>query len=163
MYERTIAYKWEDIGKRIAEVLLSGQHWQWKPKLSLENLSFPFSVDQRSIIPEIVIYHEDTIDTIIDLKSSLYSLTYKDVNIYPLMTKKLIFWVFKGVSCSIEYKGHILNFVSSNDLITALTNQNASGTNIDFSVQRLIDAIQKLLHIPEETQALETASLENFF
>ena len=162
LYERTTAFEWEDIGKKIAEVLLFGQNWLWKPKISLDKFLFPSSVDQQCIFPEIVIYQERTIDTIIDLKSSIYSLKNKDFNIYPFVAKKVIFWVLKGISCSIEYQGHILQCVSSDDLITLLTNQNISGTNTDLPIQSLIDAIQKLIYVPEEVQALKTASLKDF-
>ena len=58
------------------------------------------TTDQRSIYPEIVIYQDNTIDTIIDLKSAIYSLQYKVLNIYPHVAKHVIFCVLKGDSCT---------------------------------------------------------------
>ena len=148
LYQKDIAYKWEDIGKRIAEILLFGQKWQWKPNIFLDKLQLSIQVNQQSIIPEIVIYKDENIDTIIDLKSSIYSLSDKDINIYPFVAKKVIFWILKGDSSIVEHKGHILQFVSSNNLIELLTRQIILKMNKNQSIQSLINDIQKLICIP---------------
>ena len=162
LYESDIAYKWENIGKEIAEILLSGQKWQWKPKISLDKLQLFTSIDQQSIIPEIVIYQNDTIDTIIDLKSSIYSLKDKDFNIYPFIAKNIIFWILKGESCFIEHKNHKLQFISSDDLIKILTKQNSLEVSANLSIPNIINAIQTLTSIPEEIYRLKSSFLDKY-
>lgn len=121
------------------------------------------TTDQRSIYPEIVIYQDNTIDTIIDLKSAIYSLQYKDLNIYPHVAKHVIFWVLKGDSCTIKYKNHTLQFISSNDLINLLFNHNVQlDTDNTVPIQNLVTKIRELTLIPEDIQRLRTASLQDY-
>ena len=50
LYDRDVSYKWENVGKNIAEIVLTGQDWKWKPKILLKKLKPSLSVDQRVVM-----------------------------------------------------------------------------------------------------------------
>ncbi len=88
-YQSSIPKMWEVYCYRVASILF-GKNMEWKPKIDVSSITD----SQKSIQPEIVIYNKDgKIAKIIDAKTSLYALSHKDVNIYPLVSEQTEFWV----------------------------------------------------------------------
>jgi len=91
-FTRTTAYKWEELCKEIAEVLLEGLDWEWKPKIDTPDIE-----EQSWIQPEIVVYYENNTKRIIDAKRSTQAIfKEKDLKVYPKMAEKVEFWCLYG-------------------------------------------------------------------
>ncbi|MCE7742428.1 MAG: hypothetical protein GOP50_08195 [Candidatus Heimdallarchaeota archaeon] len=91
-FTTTTAYKWEELCKEIAEVLLADEKWKWKPKIDTPELE-----EQSWIQPEIVAYYENNTIRIIDAKRSTYAIfKEKDLVVYPKMAEKVEFWCLYG-------------------------------------------------------------------
>jgi len=86
------AYKWEELCKEIAEVLLEGKNWEWKPTIETPEL-----VEQTRVQPEIVIYNDDGTMDFIDAKRSTYAIyKEKDLVVYPKVARRVEFWCLYG-------------------------------------------------------------------
>ena len=93
-FTRTTAYKWEELCKEIAEVLLEGLDWEWKPKIDTPDID-----EQSWIQPEIVVYYENNTKRIIDAKRSTQAIfKEKDLKVYPRMAEKVEFWCLYGTT-----------------------------------------------------------------
>jgi uncharacterized C2H2 Zn-finger protein len=91
-FTTTTAYKWEELCKEIAEVLLEGLDWKWKPKIDIPELE-----EQSWIQPEIVVYYENNTKRIIDAKRSTQAIfKEKDLKVYPKVAEKVEFWCLYG-------------------------------------------------------------------
>jgi predicted nucleic acid-binding Zn ribbon protein len=91
-FTSTTAYKWEELCKEIAEVLLVDENWAWKPKIDTPELE-----EQAWIQPEIVVYYEDKTKRIIDAKRSTQAIfKEKDLKVYPKVVEKVEFWCLYG-------------------------------------------------------------------
>ena len=91
-FTRTTAYKWEELCKEIAEVLLEGLDWEWKPKIDTPDIA-----EQSWIQPEIVVYYENNTKRIIDAKRSTQAIfKEKDLKVYPKVAEKVEFWCLYG-------------------------------------------------------------------
>ena len=91
-FTRTTAYKWEELCKEIAEVLLVDEEWYWKPRIDTPEIE-----EQSWIQPEIVVYYEDNTKRIIDAKRSTQAIfKEKDLVIYPKVAEKVEFWCLYG-------------------------------------------------------------------
>ena len=89
---RTTAYKWEELCKEIAEVLLAGLDWEWKPKIDTPDIE-----EQSWIQPEIVVYYKNNTKRIIDAKRSTQAIfKEKDLKVYPRVAEKVEFWCLYG-------------------------------------------------------------------
>ena len=100
-------------------------------------------MDRQFIRPDIAIYEESKVDTIIDVKVSKYALRYKDYMIYPQKTNKLIFWILEGESHLEKYNFKIFEFISSEELIQKL-NSLATYAKNDSKIQELVTRIHEL-------------------
>ena len=91
-FTSTTAYKWEELCKEIAEVLLAEYNWSWKPKIDTPELE-----EQAWIQPEIIVYYEDNTKRIIDAKRSTQAIfKEKDLKVYPKVAEKVEFWCLYG-------------------------------------------------------------------
>lgn len=91
-FTRTTAYKWEKLCKAIAEVLLEGLDWEWKPRIDTPDIE-----EQSWIQPEIVVYYENNTKRIIDAKRSTQAIfKEKDLKVYPKIAEKVEFWCLYG-------------------------------------------------------------------
>ncbi len=91
-FTNTTAYKWEELCKEIAEVLLDGLDWKWKPKIDTPELE-----EQSWIQPEIVVYYENNTKRIIDAKRSTQAIfKEKDLKVYPKVAERVEFWCLYG-------------------------------------------------------------------
>jgi DNA-directed RNA polymerase subunit RPC12/RpoP len=91
-FTSTTAYKWEELCKEIAEVLLEGLDWKWKPKIDTPEIA-----EQSWIQPEIVVYYENNTKRIIDAKRSTQAIfKEKDLKVYPKLAEKVEFWCLYG-------------------------------------------------------------------
>ncbi len=146
-YQSSIPSIWEVFCYRVAN-LLFGEKMKWKPKIHVSGIS----ENQEFIQPEIVIFDENgEIEKIIDAKTSLYALTYKDVNIYPLLSEQTEFWVlhcheldvFSGRS---EEKGKII-IRSIEDLLNELNcfSQQLEATRNRQEIEHLIRDLKEFM------------------
>ncbi len=91
-FTTTTAYKWEELCKEIAEVLLADEDWKWKPKIDTPELK-----KQSWIQPEIIVYYENNTKRIIDAKRSTQAIfKEKDLVVYPKVAEKVEFWCLYG-------------------------------------------------------------------
>ncbi len=91
-FTSTTAYKWEELCKEIAEVLLANENWKWKPKIDTPELE-----EQAWIQPEIVVYYENNTKRIIDAKRLTQAIfKEKDLKVYPKVAEKVEFWCLYG-------------------------------------------------------------------
>ena len=91
-FTSTTAYKWEELCKEIAEVLLAEYNWVWKPRIDTPELE-----EQAWIQPEIVVYYENNTKRIIDAKRSTQAIfKEKDLKVYPKVVEKVEFWCLYG-------------------------------------------------------------------
>ncbi len=91
-YQVSKAVQWEVMCRELAEILLEELNWKWK-----EQIDTPDIDGKHHIVPEIIIYDSDNnIEKIIDVKTTRFALTSKDLDIYPRKGNIVEFWVLYG-------------------------------------------------------------------
>ena len=124
--------------KEIAEVLLAGLDWEWKPKIDTPDIE-----EQSWIQPEIVVYYKNNTKRIIDAKRSTQAIfKEKDLKVYPKVAEKVEFWCLYGKAEGMfeEEEGMIAK--ASEEIITELKKRRKK-ENQSF-VDNLITKIQML-------------------
>ena len=139
-YSQDKAISWEKLCYEIATLILTKKNWLWKSSIIASQFQ-----NRQYIIPEIAIYEDQKLDTIIDAKLSSNALKDKDYTVYPQMAKKVVFWILYGESHSQKFNNHTLEFVSAKDLIQQLL---VLERKIEDSIHitELITRIQTLMH-----------------
>lgn len=137
-FTRTTAYKWEELCKEIAEVLLADLDWKWKPKIDTPDIE-----EQSWIQPEIIVYYENNTKRIIDAKRSTQAIfKEKDLKVYPKMAEKVEFWCLYGKTEGMFEEEEEIEAKASKKIITELEKKKTK-ENQTF-VDNLIMKIQLL-------------------
>ncbi|MCE7746752.1 MAG: hypothetical protein GPJ51_00015 [Candidatus Heimdallarchaeota archaeon] len=137
-FTRTTAYKWEELCKEIAEVLLEGLDWEWKPRIDTPDID-----EQSWIQPEIVVYYENNTKRIIDAKRSTQAIfKEKDLKVYPRIAEKVEFWCLYGKAEGMFEEEEDIKAKDSQEIITELKKKETE-ENQSF-VDNLIMKIQML-------------------
>ena len=137
-FTRTTAYKWEELCKEIAEVLLDGLDWRWKPKIDTPELE-----EQAWIQPEIVVYYENNTKRIIDSKRSTQAIfKEKDLKVYPEVAEKVEFWCLYGKAEGMFEEEEEIEVKTSKEIIEELINKKTRKNN--YLISNLILNIEML-------------------
>ncbi|MBY9000961.1 MAG: C2H2-type zinc finger protein [Candidatus Heimdallarchaeota archaeon] len=137
-FTTTTAYKWEELCKEIAEVLLEGKNWEWKPTIETPEL-----VEQTRVQPEIVIYNDDGTMDFIDAKRSTYAIfKEKDLVVYPKVARRVEFWCLYGKTEGMFEEEEGVEVISSSEIIEELEKKRTKEDVI--SVDSLIMKISML-------------------
>ena len=126
-FTSTTAYKWEELCKEIAEVLLEGKNWEWKPTIKTPELE-----EQAWVQPEIVIYNEDGSMDFIDAKRSTYAIfKEKDLVVYPKVARKVEFWCLYGKTEGM-FEEEEITVLSGEELIAKLEQKRTRDNHNDI-------------------------------
>ncbi|MCG3223038.1 MAG: C2H2-type zinc finger protein [Candidatus Heimdallarchaeota archaeon] len=137
-FTTTTAYKWEELCKEIAEILLEGKNWEWKPTIETPELE-----EQTRVQPEIVIYNDDGTMDFIDAKRSTYAIyKEKDLVVYPKVARRVEFWCLYGKTEGLFKEEEGVEGKSSEEILTLLKEK--IGENKRQSLAELIMKIQLL-------------------
>lgn len=118
-FTSTTAYKWEELCKEIAEVLLAENNWVWKPRIDTPELK-----EQAWIQPEIVVYYENNTKRIIDAKRSTQAIfKEKDLKVYPKIAEKVEFWCLYGEAEGMFDEEEEIEAKSSREIIYEIKNK----------------------------------------
>ncbi len=133
-FTTTTAYKWEELCKEIAEILLEGKNWEWKPTIETPELE-----EQTRVQPEIVIYNDDGTMDFIDAKRSTYAIyKEKDLVVYPKVARRVEFWCLYGKTEGMFEKEGVEG-KSSEEIIKELKNSRTgnNGKSIDKLIMKI--------------------------
>ncbi len=120
-FTTTTAYKWEELCKEIAEILLEEKNWEWKPTIETPEL-----VEQTRVQPEIVIYNDDGTMDFIDAKRSTYAIfKEKDLVVYPKVARRVEFWCLYGKTKGIFEEEEGVEAKSSEEIIGKLEKEDS--------------------------------------
>ena len=137
-FTSTTAYKWEELCKEIAEVLLAGENWKWKPRIDTPELE-----EQAWIQPEIVVYYEGNTKRIIDAKRSTQAIfKEKDLKVYPKVAEKVEFWCLYGKAEGMFEENEVIVTKVSMEIIDEL--EEKKNTENQDLVKQLILRIRML-------------------
>lgn len=137
-FTTTTAYKWEELCKEIAEVLLADKNWEWKPTIETPELE-----EQTRVQPEIVIYNDDGTMDFIDAKRSTYAIfKEKDLVVYPKVARRVEFWCLYGKTEGMFEEEEGVEAKSSKNIIRELKNSRLG--NEDAIVDTLIMKVHLL-------------------
>ncbi len=130
-------HQWEALGKEIAEILLVGESWVWKP--TIETPEIP---EYNHVQPDIVIYDKNKkIKKIIDLKRSPVAIhSFKDLTIYPTLSPEVTFWFLYAD----EDLSFAFGFRTSTDLIQMLKEKIRSAPELENTIKHIIKKIRLL-------------------
>ncbi len=137
-FTATTAYKWEELCKEIAEVLLADEAWEWKPKIDTPELE-----EQSWVQPEIVVYYENNTKRFIDAKRSTYAIfKEKDLLVYPKVAEKVEFWCLYGKAEGVFEEEDEMEAKDSGEIIKELKKRKTEDTKAEIVV-----LIQKIIFL----------------
>lgn len=147
-FTRTTAYKWEELCKEIAEILLEGLDWKWKPKIDTPEIA-----EQAWIQPEIVVYYENNTKRIIDAKRSTQAIfKEKDLKVYPKVAEKVEFWCLYGKTEGMFEEEDEIEAKSSREIITELKKREVKeNRNIVDTLIMKIELLKKGIEYKNQT------------
>ncbi len=129
-FTRTTAYKWEELCKEIAEVLLADEEWYWKPRIDTPELE-----EQSWIQPEIVVYYENSVKRIIDAKRSTQAIfKEKDLVVYPKVAETVEFWCLYGKAEGMFDEADKFDLKDSEEIIEELKNKRIEKNKVTVSI-----------------------------
>ena len=130
---------WENLGFRIAAVLLGQEGKDWFARHRIPTLELS---DRQWIEPDILIPLTNEKPILIDLKRSSEALVYKDREIYPRYASRMEFWCLLGKASCKEFKSTRVAIITSARLIAKLEDErNESNTR---TIDTLIEDIRSL-------------------
>ncbi len=154
-YKYNDAYEWEDVCKKIANILLNTSSWSWQPLVSVGKEQIAF--------PDIVIYENTdriVIDRIIEVKRTEWAVKDKDLEIYPYLTNSgtVIFWCLHGDSKIIEKDdGRTFMYKNAETLIYELESKGNNSNN-----EVITTLIEKIRLLQNGISPSNQTTLSNF-
>ncbi|MHA1344822.1 MAG: C2H2-type zinc finger protein [Candidatus Heimdallarchaeaceae archaeon] len=150
-FTTTTAYKWEELCKEIAEVLLEGKNWEWKPTIETPELD-----EQTRVQPEIVIHNDDGTMDFIDAKRSTYAIyKEKDLVVYPKLARRVEFWCLYGKTEGMFEDEEEVEAKSSEEIVNELKQQKSGERRkkIDAIIMKIL-LLKKGIEYNNQTQLI---------